>query len=288
MESNHPLMKALQQIVRDIRKFIDLSLKQPDESWEEWALVAARPSAAHCWKKKSCEKRDCPAYGNEAVRCWLTAGTMCDGNVQGVFALKYRSCTECEVYQDAVYQDPATEISEHLITLVHSLRLTQDKLRTLATRDPLTGVFNRNFFNEIIMNEIQRAKRYGGEFSIVMLDIDNFKRINDHHGHLQGDRILKVCAAILGGCIRSSDLLVRFGGDEFLILTPGTDFRECAGLISRITEKTEAWNRNNALADCHLGVSAGCAMFYDGCDLMKVIKEADHKMYLNKQQHRRP
>jgi len=243
MDSNHPLMNALQRIVRDIRKFIDLSLKQPDDSWEEWAHVVARPSAVHCWEKKNCEKRDCPAYGNEAVRCWLTAGTMCDGKVQGVFALKYKSCTECDVYRAAVYQDPATEISEHLITLVHSLRLTQEKLRHLATRDPLTGVFNRNFFNEMI---------------------------------------------ILGKSIRSSDLLVRFGGDEFLILTPETDTRECASLISRITEKTDKWNRKNQLADYQLSVSAGCAVFYDGCDLMEVIKEADHKMFLNKQRHRRP
>jgi len=282
MDKAHPLIQSLQVIAQDIRSFIDLSLKEPDESWQEWAEVAMKNATVRCWEKKNCEKHDCPAFKKDEVRCWLTAGTMCGGKVQGVFAVKYESCKECEVYQAAVFQDPVTEIYEHLITLVHSLRETQEKLMTLATKDALTGASNRNFFNEIIMNEIQRTKRYGNSFSIVMLDIDNFKQINDQLGHLQGDRILKECAAVLSKCIRTSDILVRYGGDEFVIVTPGTDSGDCAALMSRVKNEINAWNEKHGGADCELSVSVGCAMFQAGSDLMEVIQEADRNMYLNK------
>lgn len=282
MDKNHPIMKSLQLIADDIRTFIDLSLKEPDESWHEWAHVVIQDAKVRCWEKKNCEKKDCPAYRNEKARCWLVAGTMCEGRVQGVFALKYGSCKECDVYQSAVFLDPVTEVYEHLITLVHSLRQTQEKLMTLATRDALTGAYNRNFFNEIIMNEIQRSKRYGDSFSLVMLDIDGFKRINDEHGHLLGDWVLKECAAVLCKCTRISDILVRYGGDEFMIVTPETGSESCEALIARVNNEISAWNENNAGDDCRLSVSIGCAMFHAGGDLMAVIQEADENMYRNK------
>lgn len=283
MDPHHPMMQALQQLSGDIRKFIELSLREPDESWEEWAQVAGKTASVRCWERKKCDKKDCPAYELEHGRCWLTAGTMCGGSVQGVFAQKYKDCALCDVYQDAVFTDPVTEINEHLITLVHSLRTTQQKLMTLATRDALTGMYNRNFFNEIIMNEIQRTRRYGKTFSIVMLDIDDFKHINDQHGHLQGDRILKECAAVLARCTRSSDLVVRFGGDEFLIVTPGSDDHACALMIGRIEEGIEDWNTRNAAADFRMSVSVGCAVFAEGSDIMEVIHSADNRMYESKQ-----
>jgi diguanylate cyclase (GGDEF)-like protein len=207
---------------------------------------------------------------------------MCGGKAQGEFAVKYKSCTECDVYQEAVFKDPVTEIYEHVVTLVHSLRLTQDKLKIMAIRDPLTGVYNRNFFNEIITNEINRTKRYGEKFSIVVMDIDNFKQINDDYGHLIGDWILKECALILGKSIRSSDLLVRFGGDEFLVVTLETGSEECRALSCRVDQHLAVWNKEHSSPDYGLSISIGCAMYEQGKDLMEVIKEADSRMYKNK------
>jgi len=282
MDNNHPLVAALRNLTHDLRLFIELSLQETDAAWEEWLRLILKEDEIKCWEKKNCSKTDCPSYQNTDIRCWLVAGTMCGGKTQGEFALKYKSCTECDVYQEVVFRDPVTETYEHVVTLVHSLRLTQDKLKTMAIRDPLTGVYNRNFFNEIIANEINRQKRYGDRFSIVIIDVDNFKQINDDYGHLLGDWILRECALVLGRSIRSSDLLVRFGGDEFLVVTLETDSGECTALTSRINEHLSCWNREHANPDYGLAVSTGCAVFEPGKDLMEVIKEADSRMYKNK------
>ena len=282
MDNNHPLVIALQNLTHDLRLFIELSLKEADASWEEWLRLILKESEVKCWERKNCSNKGCPAHHNRDVRCWLAAGTMCGGKAQGEFAIKYKSCTECDVYQEAVFKDPVTEVYEHIVTLIHSLRLTQDKLKTMAVRDSLTGVYNRNFFNEIIANEIERTRRYGDRFSIVIMDVDNFKQINDIYGHLIGDWILRECAATLSKSVRSSDLLVRFGGDEFLVLTLETDSETCDALISRVNENLSVWNREHDDHDYQLSVSVGCAVFERGKDLMEVIKEADFRMYENK------
>lgn len=281
MDDKHLLFQALQRLTDDIRLFIELSLRESDADWSQWMRMALKEQETLCWDRKKCSKTDCPAYGDKIHRCWLTVGTMCGGKVQGEFALKYKSCTECDVYKEAVFGDPVREVYEHVITLVHSLKTTQDKLKTLAIKDPLTGVYNRNFFNVIIANEVERSKRYGDRFSVIMIDIDDFKHINDTFGHLHGDRILKECASILNSCVRSSDMLVRYGGDEFIIVTPNSEDSDCDRLMCRIEELMSVWNERNG-RDYTLSISAGCASFEQGGNLMDVIDEADRKMYANK------
>ncbi|MFN3395361.1 MAG: GGDEF domain-containing protein [Thermodesulfovibrionales bacterium] len=282
MDNNHPLVQALKNLTHDLRLFIELSLQEEDAEWEEWLRLILKESEVKCWERKNCSREDCPAFNNITVRCWLIAGTMCGGKPQGEFAIKYKNCTQCDVYQAAVFRDPVTEIYEHIITLVHSLKNTQDKLKTMAIRDPLTGVYNRNFFNEIIANEIERSRRYGDRFSIIMIDIDNFKQINDHHGHLIGDWILREFALLLNRAIRSSDLLVRFGGDEFLVVTHDTDFKECDALILRINGFVSDWNERHHDFEYKLSTSIGCSVYEKGRDLIEILKEADSRMYQNK------
>lgn len=282
MDNNHPLVKALRDLTRDLRLFIELSLREEDAEWEDWLRLILKETEIKCWERKNCSKKDCPAFHNTAARCWLVAGTMCGGKVQGEFAIKYKNCTECDVYQTAVFRDPVTEIYEHIITLIHSLKATQDKLKTLAIRDSLTGVYNRNFFNEIIANEIERTKRYGEKFSIIMMDIDNFKEINDNFGHLFGDWILKEFSLLLKQSVRSSDLLVRFGGDEFLIVVPETDFEDCQNMISRLGILISDWNERHSDLEYKLSVSTGCSLYEQGKDLMEIINRADLQMYKDK------
>jgi len=194
-------------------------MKEPDEDW----LGIVRKSGVKCWEVKACGKEDCPAFGSTDARCWLVAGTMCGGKPQGKFAQKFGSCVECDVYQKALGLDPVAEIYEQIVTLVHSLRESRGQLKAMATRDLLTGAYNRNYFNEVIKVEAERTKRYGSTFSILIVDVDRFKQINDTYGHLHGDGILRECAQLLQRSLRSADILVRFGGDEFLILAPETD-----------------------------------------------------------------
>jgi len=279
---NHPLIGSLKNIANDIRLFIELSLHETDDVWEKWVPLVTKELEVKCWEKKKCTNKDCPAYLNTYGRCWLIAGTMCEKKVQGDFALKYKSCAECEVYQEAVYENPVSEIYEHLITLVHSLKSTQDKLKAMATRDILTGLYNRNYFNETIAREIEKAKRYGEKLSIIMVDIDNFKQINDNYGHLHGDGILRECAAILKKSIRTSDLLCRFGGDEFLIVAPETDCSRHEALIARINEYVSSWNKECSSNDYGLSLSIGCSAWGENKYLLDVINEADKMMYENK------
>lgn len=280
---DHPLLVALKQVASDIRLFIELSLHDPDDSWEKWLPLVMKDQQINCWENKNCSKKGCPAYLNSSGRCWLVAGTMCGGKVQGEFALKYKNCTECDVYQESVFQDPSAEIYEHLITLVHNLKTTQDRLKTLATRDLLTGLYNRNYFNDTVAREIERAKRYGDKLSIIMIDINDFKLINDTYGHLHGDGILREFGSMLNKAARKSDIVCRFGGDEFLIVAPKTDCETYNTLANRIKKEVAEWNKQFSSRDYELSYSIGCAVWEKGKDLLDVVNEADRLMLKHKQ-----
>lgn len=282
MDEKHRLGYILGQLSKDLRSFIDLSLQESDESWEKWAASVFKAVDVKCWEKKKCDKNDCPKYMNAQGRCWLVVGTMCGGEVQGKFSFKYKSCTECDVYKETVYSDPLSETYEHLITLIHSLRSKEQELKTLAVRDALTGLYNRNYFDIVIARERERIDKFGGILSIIMIDVNKFKLINDMYGHLHGDGILRECAFILGKAIRSSDVLVRFGGDEFIIIMPDTDCSQRDPLIARIDKHLAVWNNTFGSYGYRLSFSVGCALFEQGKDVKDVIKKADDNMYANK------
>lgn len=101
----------------------------------------------------------------------------------------------------------------------------EEKLRKIAIKDRLTGLYNRNFFDNVIEEQMERSDRYDEPLSIVMLDLDNFKEVNDNWGHPIGDEVLKMISRTIENAMRSSDILVRFGGEEFLVLMPQTTIK---------------------------------------------------------------
>jgi len=105
--------------------------------------------------------------------------------------------------------------------------------RDHAIRDPLTRTYNRRHFHEVLSRELARIGRYGGSLSLLMLDVDHFKSLNDRFGHLVGDQVLRNTAAVLRAHVRESDLVFRYGGEEFALLLPGTD----AAAAMRVAEK---------------------------------------------------
>ncbi|MGR9088670.1 MAG: GGDEF domain-containing protein, partial [Gammaproteobacteria bacterium] len=121
------------------------------------------------------------------------------------------------------------------------------KLEELAVTDALTQCFNRRYFNENIRQDCARSERYGHPLSLIILDIDHFKRINDSFGHLAGDQVLRDVAGILRGIVRSSDKLSRYGGEEFAVLMPNTNLAEACSMAVRLREAV-----------------AGYAITYDG------------------------
>ena len=113
-------------------------------------------------------------------------------------------------------------------------KILLDKLEKLATQDGLTGLLNRQHFDELAKNEIARFNRYAGNLAMIMLDLDHFKKINDTYGHAAGDLILKSVAKTCKKTIRETDLMARYGGDEFVILLPETDLQSAKALTERL------------------------------------------------------
>jgi diguanylate cyclase (GGDEF)-like protein len=181
-----------------------------------------------------------------------------------------------------VFHSLISEIYDHLGMLVRSLKASQERLRKMATRDLLTGLYNRNFFNETILRDIKKAEREQETLSFIVIDIDKFKQINDTYGHLHGDGVLKACAELLRKCVRKSDFLCRYGGDEFIIVTPMKSCEANGPLFSRIEDSLEEWNSEYSSFDYRLSLSIGCAVWEKGKDIIEVLHEADKKMYRQK------
>jgi diguanylate cyclase (GGDEF)-like protein len=105
-----------------------------------------------------------------------------------------------------------------------------------ATRDWLTGLYNRRYFEETLADHIESANRYGRELSLVLFDLDRFKQVNDTEGHDAGDRVLRVFAEKLKAAARSADIVCRFGGDEFAVILPETSETNARVFVERVLQ----------------------------------------------------
>lgn len=131
------------------------------------------------------------------------------------------------------------------------------KVEDLAMVDSLTGINNRYYFNEVLSHEIEQVKRYKKTMSLLMLDVDNLKVINDSFGHMMGDNVLSALADILKASVRESDYLSRFGGDEFVIIMPEATEDEAFVLAKRIQDTIEKWNIKQTTEGLKLSISIG-------------------------------
>lgn len=177
---------------------------------------------------------------------------------------------------------------------IHDMKKSEEQLKHmlaelkhLATIDPLTNVFNRRHFFTIAQTEIIRAQRYGRPLSIMMLDIDFFKSVNDSVGHVLGDIVLKQVSQIIGNNIRVPDVLARYGGEEFIILLPETDSDSASVIGNRIRRNVERFPFLEDLkAALKLSISIGIACTDDSdpgeYDLDKLIQHADNALYAAK------
>ena len=158
-----------------------------------------------------------------------------------------------------------------------------EKLRHNAATDPLTGLKNRRMFEEHLGREINRARRYGTSFAMLLLDLRRFKLANDTYGHATGDEILRGVARATVETIRGSDISCRIGGDEFAILLPQGDRSSAEALAERIAGKFEAYARPLA-PKVLVGVDYGIAIFpEDGEEATKLYQTADKNLYESKQ-----
>jgi diguanylate cyclase (GGDEF)-like protein len=153
---------------------------------------------------------------------------------------------------------------------------THERLADLATTDDLTGIANRRRFREELERELAAADRYGGCLSLLLIDLDDFKQVNDTRGHAAGDEVLRAVARALSGRLRRGDLAARLGGDEFAVLLPQSDEAEAAAVIAdlkcAIAEETRA---------IPVTASIGSATFHPG-EQVDLLDLADELLYAAK------
>ena len=158
------------------------------------------------------------------------------------------------------------------------------QLRDAAETDLLTGVYNHRHLQDRIRHETARAGRTGSPLSVLMIDLDDFKRINDEHGHQAGDRVLRAIAGALRMAVRSSDVVARYGGDEFVVLMPDTDRTEAARVAERARQAVAGLA--HTMADdsvVHVACSVGLAQHPgDGQTGRDLLRRADAAMYADK------
>lgn len=149
--------------------------------------------------------------------------------------------------------------------------------------DPLTGVFNRRYMDRRLPGEVVRSRRYGQDLSVFMFDIDHFKRINDEYGHQSGDTILVALGQLALGDVRQSDIVSRYGGEEFLVILPSTTLQEAAFAAERLRDKVEAYPfrvsedgemEESVSVTISLGVASLSESMHSGEDLVRAVDEA--------------
>jgi diguanylate cyclase (GGDEF)-like protein len=165
--------------------------------------------------------------------------------------------------------------------LQDDLKRTNELLLELSNTDHLTGLFNRRYLMEALEKEVQRSVRKGGNLSLIMLDIDHFKQVNDTYGHLQGDIVLQKVSVQLQKELRSYDVAARYGGEEFIAVLPDATIKEAAFVADRVRMSIQKAKFSGALSKLSLTVSLGVALFSpeSNTSVDGFIKLADDALY---------
>lgn len=174
-----------------------------------------------------------------------------------------------------------TDLAHFLARVLARSFHDQQRLATLAMHDPLTGLYNRRGFYGYVRQWTSWSTRYGRPLGILLVDIDRFKSINDEFGHPQGDDALRLISAALCQAVRTSDVVGRYGGDEFAILAPETDAEELVGLMNRIINVVRDTPFAVGKRQVRLSVSVGGAMGCGTCLITpeRLLAAADHSLY---------
>lgn len=177
-----------------------------------------------------------------------------------------------------------TEQSAHARRKDRVRRMTR-KLEDLAVTDPLTGLYNLRYFHPQLQREVNRARRYGTPVSLLLIDLDHFKAINDRYGHPVGDGVLQKIAEIFRNFLRTLDIPCRYGGDEFGIILPNTNKRSAQLVADKLVVCMSEINQKEWVIDDPIGMSIGIAEApSDTVDATELIHLADRMLYQNKKQ----
>ncbi|MGH9774351.1 MAG: GGDEF domain-containing protein [Candidatus Acidiferrales bacterium] len=181
------------------------------------------------------------------------------------------------VYQQVLIKRMRTEMAQNL-ALMTQLRMRAEEFHKQAIVDPLTGLFNRRLGEQRLRGEVSRSQRYGHPLSVLAFDLNGFKQINDRYGHAAGDEVLRRFAESLNQVIRSSDVAVRLGGDEFLLILPECQPEQVQVLVGRLG-KLEVELQGEKI---RIRFSAGWAGYEHNESSEQLLERADQALYVQK------
>ncbi len=154
--------------------------------------------------------------------------------------------------------------------------IDNEQLKNMAFKDSLTGLFNHRAFEQMLAVECDRVFRYGDTFSLIMLDIDWFKDVNDRYGHQAGDKVLRAVADKIKESVRKSDMVFRYGGEEFMVIMPNTGISNALKLAERIRRNIE---RMSIIPGHKITLSQGLTQYKDGLSPSDLVRKADIALY---------
>jgi len=185
-----------------------------------------------------------------------------------------------------------TLLNSYLVTRRLELRRTRQRLisstiqnelvRLQSFTDPLTEVYNRRSLEDMAGRFISHARRLQSSLTFMLIDVDRFKQVNTRFGHLTGDFVLAEVATLLRSSVRGSDAVVRYGGDEFLVILADTGALGASRVVQRIRKYLLDWNGSGHLEDFELNLSVGISEWSDGTTLDEMLDAADRGMYAEK------
>jgi diguanylate cyclase (GGDEF)-like protein len=225
------------------------------------------------------DRRACVVAGLLAVVEYFTIAWIAD---------TFWQLNETDLYAPFLYGafNWSTQVSRLILLMTASLLAfavvtrTQELVR-LSTRDPLTALFNRGYFHERATSEVARAQRNGLPLTVAMVDVDHFKSFNDAHGHAAGDLVLQAIAAALLRSFRKTDIVSRYGGEEFVILMPETDLGAATRKLEEVRRSIEsALIQTSGGKTVNVTISGGLAGFpNDGVSEERLLAVADARLF---------
>jgi|GEM_PF-2940198 len=180
------------------------------------------------------------------------------------------------------------QIEEDQCQIIEELREAQEALRTQSIRDPLTGLYNRRYMEESLQREISKARRQSATLALFMLDLDHFKQVNDTHGHVTGDWVLRKLGEIIRHKVREEDIACRYGGEEFVVIFPNITVEDARRRAEELRVQVEQQLVIESMGQevGRVTISIGIAMHEPGMDRETLLREADHALYQAKEQGR--
>ncbi|WP_425449000.1 sensor domain-containing diguanylate cyclase [Dethiothermospora halolimnae] len=180
-------------------------------------------------------------------------------------------------------KDMYANMEEKVRERTKELRKVKDNLEEIAIKDQLTGLYNRHYFNNYVDSKLKKTCSCNNQCAVFIIDVDDFKDINDNYGHNTGDEVLKVIGGILKSSSRSNDKVIRYGGDEFLVILYNGSEKVAEKYLNRIKSNIDKWNGKTDIIDDYVSVSVGYKVYDCSQDISEVINHADKMMYSNKQ-----